>query len=100
MLRDMVQQMAVDLGTDLEWIAVAHYNTEHPHVHLVLRGVRSDGRSLHFRPDYVKHGIRGVAEDMCTRQLGDCTSQGEAESSAAARGLSSVRTASMLAEQA
>lgn len=77
--RDLAEQMAVDLGTDLEWIAVAHHNTEHPHVHMVLRGVRSDGQQLHFRRDYVKHGIRGVAEDMCTRQLGYRTSLDAAE---------------------
>jgi hypothetical protein len=32
--RDLVGQMANDLRTDLEWLAVAHYNTEHPHVHM------------------------------------------------------------------
>jgi type IV secretory pathway VirD2 relaxase len=68
--RDLVGQMANDLGTDLEWIAVAHHNTEHPHIHMVVRGVRSDGQPLHIARDYVKHGIRGIAEDMCTRQLG------------------------------
>jgi hypothetical protein len=62
--------MENDLGTDLEWIAVAHHNTEHPHLHLVIRGVGNDGQSHRFKRDYVKHGIRGIAEDICTRQLG------------------------------
>jgi hypothetical protein len=68
--RDLVRQMANDLGTDLEWIAVAHHNTEHPHLHMVIRGVRSDGQPLQLRRDYVKHGIRDIAQDICTRQLG------------------------------
>jgi hypothetical protein len=67
--RDLVEQMADDLGTELEWTAVAHHNTEHPHVHMVIRGVGSDGQSLRLKRDYVKHGIRGIAEDLCTRQL-------------------------------
>jgi hypothetical protein len=67
--------MENDLGTDLEWIAVAHHNTEHPHLHLVIRGVGNDGQSLRFKRDYVKHGIRGIAEDICTRQLGYRTSR-------------------------
>ena len=77
--RDLVGQMANDLGTELEWIAVAHHNTEHPHVHMVIRGVRSDGEPLQLKRDYVKHEIRDVAQDICTRQLGYRTSRDAAE---------------------
>ena len=77
--RDLVGRVAVDLRTDLEWIAVAHHNTEHPHVHLAIRGVRSDGQPLQFRREYLKHGIRDIAEDLCTRQLGYRTSHDAAE---------------------
>ena len=63
-------QIAHDLGTDLEWAAAAHHNTEHPHVHVALRGVDSNGQALRLDRDYVKHGIRAAAEDLCTRQLG------------------------------
>jgi type IV secretory pathway VirD2 relaxase len=77
--RDLVGQMANDLGTDLEWIAVGHHNTEHPHLHIVIRGVRNDGQPLRFMRDYVKHGIRGIAEDICTRQLGYRTSRDAVE---------------------
>jgi hypothetical protein len=35
--RELMSRMGSDLGTDaLEWAAVAHYNTEHPHVHIAL----------------------------------------------------------------
>ena len=27
----------------LDWVAVAHFNTEHPHVHVALRGVDKNG---------------------------------------------------------
>jgi hypothetical protein len=77
--RDLVGRMAVDLGADLEWIAVAHHNTEHPHVHMVIRGVGSDGQALQFRREYLKHGIRDRAEDLCTRQIGYRTSHDAAE---------------------
>jgi type IV secretory pathway VirD2 relaxase len=77
--RDLVGRLAVDLGTDLEWIAVTHHNTEHPHVHVAIRGVRNDGQPLHFRREYLKHGIREIAEDFCTRQIGYRTSHDAAE---------------------
>src|SRR5205085_4783841 len=31
--RDLVTQMEKDLDTRLDWVAVDHWNTEHPHVH-------------------------------------------------------------------
>ena len=68
--RDLMSRMETDLGTPLEWVAVAHYNTEHPHVHVALRGVGAEGLPIRFSRDYVKEGIREIAQDLCTRQLG------------------------------
>ncbi len=65
--------MENDLHTPLEWVAAAHYNTEHPHVHFALRGIDAEGQPLHLSPDYIKRGIREIAEDLCTRQLGHRT---------------------------
>ncbi len=71
--RDLVSRMEKNLGMPLEWVAVAHYNTEHPHVHMALRGIGAENRALHFSRDYIKLGIREIAEDLCTRQLGHRT---------------------------
>ena len=68
--RDLMERVEKDLGTGLEWIAVEHHNTGHPHVHIVIRGVTSEGVPLRMGRDYIQHGIRSVAEDLCTRQLG------------------------------
>jgi len=68
--RDLIGQMEKDLGTGLEWVAVEHHNTEHPHVHVVIRGLRDNGETLRLRREYVQQGIRGIASDLCTRQLG------------------------------
>ena len=68
--RDLVSRMERDLGTPLEWAAADHYNTEHPHVHVALRSIGAEGRPLRLSRDYVKQGIREIAEDLCTRQLG------------------------------
>ncbi len=67
---ELMQKMEGDLGTRLEWVAVRHFNTEHPHVHVALRGRRDDGSVLDLPREYVKAGIRLIAEDLCTRQLG------------------------------
>ena len=80
--RDLVSRIERDLGTAFEWTAVAHYNTEHPHVHIALRGIDNEGRPLRLSQDYVKQGIREIAEDLCTRQLGYRT---ESDAAAAQR---------------
>lgn len=68
--RDLMARMEKDLGTKLEWVAVTHFNTEHPHVHIALRGIREDKTALDLPREYVRHGVRAIAEDLCTRQLG------------------------------
>jgi type IV secretory pathway VirD2 relaxase len=68
--RDLLSRMEMDLGIPLQWVAVAHYNTEHPHVHAALRAVCADGSPLRLSRDYIRAGIREIAGDLCTRQLG------------------------------
>lgn len=74
LIREMVKGMEADVGRHLEWVAVVHTNTQHPHAHVALRGV-ANGDELRFHRDYVKHGIRQRAEDECTAQLGFRTHQ-------------------------
>lgn len=71
--RDLVGQMEKDLGTRLDWVAVDHWNTAHPHVHLIVRGTRDDGQDLVISRDYIKEGMRDRARDLITRELGPRT---------------------------
>ena len=68
--RDLVRRMEEDLGTELEWAAVEHHNTEHPHIHIALRGRRDDGDTLHLNRQFIQNRIREIAGDLCTRQVG------------------------------
>ena len=43
--RDVMSRMETDLHTSLDWTAVAHFNTEHPHVHVALRGLDKTARN-------------------------------------------------------
>lgn len=68
--RDLVQQMEADLGTRLDWAAVSHWNTDNPHVHLIVRGVDHAGADLVIARDYISHGLRSRAEDLVSLELG------------------------------
>ncbi len=68
--RDLMKQMEADLGTRLDWIAVDHHNTGHPHSHILLRGVTDDGKTLNIAGDYIAHGVRERASEVVTLELG------------------------------
>lgn len=68
--RDLMGRMQQDLGTALDWIAVDHWNTDNPHVHVILRGRADDGQDLVISRDYISRGMRDRASDLVTQELG------------------------------
>ncbi len=65
---DMVQKDRPD--ERLEWVAAVHTNTDHPHIHVAIRGVALNGKEVRFSPEFIKDGFRGHAEEIATRKLG------------------------------
>ena len=68
--RDLMAQAERDLGTKLDWIGVDHWNTDNPHVHILVRGKADDGKDLVMSRDYISRGLRGRAEDLVGLELG------------------------------
>jgi len=71
--RDLMAQVETDLGTRLDWVAVNHHNTGHPHVHVIVRGTDELGENLVINGDYLANGIRERASDLATLELGPVT---------------------------
>ncbi|MDR5729999.1 MAG: relaxase/mobilization nuclease RlxS [Terriglobia bacterium] len=71
--RRLMQQMEVDLGTKLDWVAVDHYNTGHPHTHIIVRGKNDRGENLVIAREYLTHGLRERACEIVTLDLGPRT---------------------------
>ncbi|MBY0565626.1 MAG: hypothetical protein K2P58_15760, partial [Hyphomonadaceae bacterium] len=69
--RETMARMERDLGVSIDWLAVDHHNTDNPHVHVIVRGVRRDGVELLIPRDYVSHGLREAARDVATGILGE-----------------------------
>lgn len=65
-----MQRLEKDLGRPLEWLAVDHYNTDNPHVHVVIRGIDRDGQELNIPKEYIKHGLRQAARELGTQHIG------------------------------
>ena len=69
-IRDLLGQMERDLDTKLDWVAVDHFNTGHPHTHIVIRGRDDQGKPLVMARDYIGHGVRARAQALITLELG------------------------------
>jgi type IV secretory pathway VirD2 relaxase len=68
--RDVMKQMEADLGTKLDWVGVDHFNTGHPHTHVVIRGKDETGKDLIIAQDYITDGVRLRAQELATLELG------------------------------
>ncbi len=68
--RELMKRIERDLGAQLEWIAAVHHNTEHPHVHIAVRGVDEKGMPLRLPREYIREGMRERAEEIATETLG------------------------------
>jgi len=71
--RDLMAEAERDLGTRLEWAAVAHHNTDNPHVHVLVRGRAEDGSDLVISRDYIGRGLRQRAEELVGIEIGPKT---------------------------
>ncbi|QSR17275.1 relaxase/mobilization nuclease domain-containing protein [Novosphingobium sp. KA1] len=71
--RELMAQVEADLGTKLDWVAVNHHNTGHPHVHVIVNGRDALGEDLVINGDYLAGGIRERASELATLELGPVT---------------------------
>lgn len=77
--REVMDRMSRDLATDLDWVAIDHYNTDNPHVHVLLRGQDDRGQALDINPAYIRFGMRQRSEEDLTMRLGYRTQSHERE---------------------
>lgn len=71
--RRFMEELKSSTGRELLWTATVHYNTEHPHAHIVIRGLDAKldlENPVYFPPALVRSGMRDIAERIATLQLG------------------------------
>jgi type IV secretory pathway VirD2 relaxase len=69
-VRRLMATVERDVDRKLEWAAVNHHDTEHPHTHVVVRGIDRDGREVRLARAYISHGLRVRAQELATQELG------------------------------
>jgi type IV secretory pathway VirD2 relaxase len=68
--RRLMERVVEDLGTKLDWVAVDHFNTGHPHTHIIVRGKDHLGADLVIARDYLTSGMRERAAELIDLDLG------------------------------
>jgi type IV secretory pathway VirD2 relaxase len=68
--RELLGDVERDLGTKLDWVAVDHWNTDNPHVHVLIGGRADDGQDLVISRAYISRGFRDRAAERVTMELG------------------------------
>ncbi len=69
-VRRLIVRVERDLDRKLEWLAVNHFDTDHPHAHIVIQGVDRTGRELRLDRGYISNGLRWSAQEIATEELG------------------------------
>ncbi len=73
-IRDVMGDVSRDLKEPaLTWVAVNHHDTDQPHAHVLIRGIRANGSTLVIPREMISHGIRQQAESQAQSLLGDKT---------------------------
>lgn len=80
---DLADRFMMKLANKLKqksipWVAATHHNTEHDHVHIIVKR-EIDGQVLQIPPNYIKKGARKDCEDILTDMLGERNWQDELE---------------------
>lgn len=65
-----MDRLSEKFGYSLKWCAANHYNTDHPHTHIVFSRQTKDGKLLRLNDKYIKRQFRKEAQDILTQIQG------------------------------
>jgi hypothetical protein len=68
--KQFIKKLEKQTGYQLYWQGACHFNTAHPHAHLLINGVDKQGREVNIPRDIVKTFMRETARELCTAQIG------------------------------
>jgi len=70
-----MKRLEHETGKKYYWLGVNHYNTGHPHSHILINGIDQKGKSVFISRDMVKTFMRESARDICTALIGGRSDQ-------------------------
>lgn len=74
-----MERLSKKFKFDFKWCASNHYNTEHPHVHILCSRRTENGQLVRLSSPFVIKGIKKIAEDVLTQLQGPVSWEKEME---------------------
>jgi len=71
--QEVVKRIEKEISGTVEWGAVVHRDTDHPHVHMIVRDRLRSGVEFTLPRDLIRRGLREAVQESLTRQLGPRT---------------------------
>jgi hypothetical protein len=71
--QEVIQRIEKEVSGTVEWGAVVHRDTDHPHVHMIVRDRLRSGVEFTLPRDLIRRGLREAVQEALTRQLGPRT---------------------------
>jgi len=71
--QEVIKRIEKEISGTVEWGAVVHRNTDHPHVHMIVRDRLRSGVEFTLPRDLIRQGLREAVQESLTRQLGPRT---------------------------
>lgn len=68
--RETMERLSARINRQFEWMAASHFDTAHPHTHVLIRGVDLQGQEIRLPASVVKRELRGFAQHAATAQIG------------------------------
>ncbi len=68
--KNAMENIEKAVSRKLDWSAAVHYDTEKPHIHIMIRGKDKNGKNLRFNPEFIKKEARRYCEELATKELG------------------------------
>lgn len=72
-IQEVVKRIEKEVSGTVEWGAVVHRDTDHPHVHMIVRDRLRSGVEFTLPRDLIRRGLREAVQESLTRQLGPRT---------------------------
>lgn len=77
--QELIRRVEKEVSGTVEWGAVVHRDTDHPHVHMIIRDRLRSGVEFTLPRDLIRRGLRDAVQKSLTRQLGPRTFEEVAE---------------------
>jgi len=80
LITELIRRVEFHTGFKLDWVATNHYNTAHPHAHILINGRDLKRNKVNFSQTFLKRTLRETCRDICTEMVGVRTMEERKES--------------------